>query len=168
MTTSIPDDVVWARGVRFHLQAVYATAAIVALVAFLGGAAVAMAGPLAQDPPVTAGVFTLMVSGGATLVGMVVAGIGQLKVLRAAGGTTPVDTVTGILQLTQRWFAHLPRFIGAGCVALALAYSIWLPAGLWGVLVGGFVAIQVIFGLILIRRRILDPQRLHRAASDAE
>jgi len=161
---SIPDDVVWARGVRFHLHAVYACAGIVAFVAFLGVAAVLMAGHLAHDPPVTAGVITLLVAGGAALAGAVIAGIGQLKVLRAAGGDSPLETVRTILYASQRAFIHLPRFALAGWAALLVAYAIWLPAGLGGVVVGGFVGAQAVIALVIVRRRLLSPSRLDRQA----
>lgn len=162
--SSIPSDVVWARGVRFHLQAVYACAGIVALLSILGVAALFMAGPLAQDPPITAGVLALLIGGICAIAGAVIAGWGQIRVLRAANSpqSDPVGVVEEILRRTRGSFAHLPRFALAGCVALLAAYTIWMPSGFWGAVVGTFVVIQVAALLVVIRRSLLASLRLHR------
>lgn len=160
----IPADVIWARGVRFHLQAVYACAGAVAVLCILGVAAVLMAGPLAQDPPITAGVLALCIGGVAAIAGAVLAGLGQIRVLRAAAGSAPDPTkiVSEILDRTRRGFIHLPRVAFAGCVALLAAYTLWLPAGIWGAVVGTFVVVQVALALILVRRSVLSEARLLR------
>lgn len=162
--SSIPDDVVWARGVRFHLQAVYASAGIVALLTFLGVAAVLMAGPLASDPPVTAGILALLIGGVCAIVGAVAAGVGQLRVLGAVRNSDlpPMEAVESILERTRNTFSMLPRLALAGCVALIASYLIWLPAGFWGTVVGTFVVIQVALVLDLVRRSVLASTRLHR------
>lgn len=161
----IPDDVAWARGVRFHLHAVYACAGAVAVLSILGAAAVLMAGPLAQDPPVTAGVLALCIGGISALAGAVLAGLGQIRVLQAARAENaePMVAVEGILEGTRNRFAYLPRFALAGCVALLAAYTLWLPAGFWGALVGSFVVLQVALALVLVRKSLLAHTRLHRA-----
>lgn len=160
----IPADVIWARGVRFHLQAVYACAGAVAVLCILGVAAVLMAGPLAQDPPITAGILALCIGGVAAVAGAFLAGLGQIRVLREAGGSAPDPTyaVSQILGRTRRAFTHLPRVSLAGCVALLAAYTLWLPAGIWGAIVGTFVVVQVALALTLVRRSVLSGARLLR------
>lgn len=163
-TERIPADVLWARGVRFHLQAVYACAGAVALVSLLGIASVLMAGPMASDPPITAGVLALCIGGVVAIAGALVAGVGQIQVLRGAGAgaSTPSTEVADILARTRARFALLPRVALAGCVALLAAYTLWLPAGTWGAVVGSFVVIQVALALVLVRRMILAEARLTR------
>lgn len=160
----IPADVIWARGVRYHLQAVYASAGTVALLAVIGFAATTMAGTGAQDPPITAGVLALIIGGLCALGGAVIAGAGQLRVLSAARDpqAEPHSTVAGVLERTRAGFALLPRFAIAGCIALLAAHTIWLRAGFWGAVVGTFVVIQVALVLMVIRRTILAPTRLER------
>lgn len=123
-----------------------------------------MAGPLAKDPPITAGILALLIGGVCAAAGAVIAGVGQIRVLRAANSPTPhpLAVVEGILQRTRDGFAHLPRFALAGCVALLAAYAIWLPAGFWGAVVGTFVVIQVAALLVVIRRSLLSSPRLRR------
>jgi len=123
-----------------------------------------MAGPLAHDPPVTAGILALCIGGVAAVAGAFLAGLGQIRVLREAGGsaTEPTDVVSNILGRTRRAFSHLPRLALAGCVALLAAYTLWLPAGIWGAIVGTFVVIQVALILTLVRRSILAETRLLR------
>lgn len=172
----MPADVFWARGVRFHLHALLVSAGAVAFVSVLGVAAVLLAGPFAQDPPVTAGVLALCVGGLTALAGAVIAGAGQLRVLSAAGRTTSAaggsrsaETAVGaetavaeILATTRRGFALLPRFALGGLAALVVAYAIWLPAGVLGALAGAFVVVQVVLVLHLVRRRLLLSARLTR------
>src|SRR5699024_10735236 len=74
----------------------------------------------------------------------------------------PVPRVEGILAGTRRAFALLPRFAIAGCVALLAAYTIWLPAGFWGAVVGSFVVVQVSLVINLVRRSVLANGCLHR------
>src|SRR5690625_5047084 len=135
----MPADVYWARGVRFHLHALLVSAGAVAFVSVLGVAAVLLAGPFAQDPPVTAGVLALCIGGLTALAGAVIAGAGQIRVLSAAGRGDPAapgsghaeaeNTAGEILGGTRRGFALLPRFALGGLAALVVAYAIWLPAG---------------------------------------
>ncbi len=164
--SSIPADVVWARGVRIHLQALYASAGIIALLTVLGVAAVSLAGPLANDPPVTVGVIALLIGGACALAGAVIAGVGQIKVLGAAReqASEPLPIVEGILAGTSRAFALLPRLAIAGCVVLIATALIWIPGGFWGALVGTFVVVQVALVLIAIRRFVLSRERLVRTA----
>src|SRR5699024_1545832 len=118
----------------------------------LGVAAVLMAGPLAQDPPITAGILALLIGGVTAIAGAVAAGAGQVRVLRAAGASTGADAlgaVTGILGSTRAVFTYLPRFAVAGCLALLVAYAIWMPAGIWGAAVGTFVVVQVALVLVV-------------------
>lgn len=162
----IPADVAWSRGVRFHLHAVFACAGAVVVLSVLGGAAILMAGPLAQDPPITAGILALCVGGLVAIAGAVAAGIGQLRVLQAAraGSAAPLQTVAEILAATRGVFNLLPRVAVAGCVALLAAYSIGLPGGIWGAVVGSFVVVQVALVLTLVRRSVLSEERLLRRA----
>lgn len=130
----------------------------------LGAAAVLLAGPLAQDPPVTAGILALCIGGISALAGAVLAGLGQIRVLQAArsGSAEPLAAAGDILRSTRNRFAHLPRVALAGCVALLAAYTLWLPAGFWGAVVGSFVVLQVALVLVVVRRSLLAPSRLHR------
>lgn len=151
---------------RLHLQAMLASAGIVALLSFLAGAAILMAGPFAQDPPVRAGLLAFVIGGVCAIIGAVGAGWGQLRILAAAKEPTApaLGVVEGVLARTTNVFALLPRLAIAGCVALIAAYLVWAPAGFWGTIVGTFVVIQVALGLLVIQRRVLSPSRLHRRA----
>lgn len=124
-----------------------------------------MAGPLAKDPPITAGILALLIGAACALAGAVVAGMGQIRVLRAASApeARPMEAVETILGRTAATFAYLPRFALAGCVALLAAYTIWLPSGFWGAVVGTFVVIQAAAILFVVRSRLLSSARLHRA-----
>src|SRR5699024_5638772 len=112
----------------------------------------------------TAGILALCIGGVAAVAGAFLAGLGQIRVLREAGGsaTEPTDVVSNILGRTRRAFSHLPRLALAGCVALLASYSFWLPAGIWCAIVGTFVVIQVALILTLVRRSILVETRLLR------
>lgn len=164
--SAIPTEVIWARGARFHLQALYAAAGIVALITLIAGAAVLMAGHLASDPTMTAGVLALLIGGITAIAACVLAVLGQLRVLRAAAtehtGAEALALVEGILAQTRGRFALLPRFALAGCAAVIVAYLIWAPAGFWGAIVGTFVVVQVVLLLIVVRRFLLAQERLHR------
>jgi len=163
-THPIPTDVIWARGVRFHLQALYACAGLVLLLAVIGYAATAMAGPLAQDPPITAGVLALVIGGACALAGALAAGFGQVRVLAAARADHPdaMAAVTQRIEATRALFALLPRAAIAGAVALVAAYTFFLRPGVWGAVVGAFVIVQVALALGLIRKTVLGPGRLQR------
>lgn len=164
--SAIPTEVIWARGARFHLQALYACAGVVALLTLIGGAALMLAGPLASDPTMTAGVLALLIGGITAIAGGVLAGHGQMQVFRAAADEVATDealaVVAGILARTRERFSLLPRFALAGCAALIVAYVIWSPAGSWGAVVGTFVVVQAVLLLIVVRRFLLAGERLNR------
>src|SRR5699024_3638560 len=114
-----------------HLRAMLASAGIVALLSFLGVAAILMAGPFAQDPPVTAGLLAFGIGGVCAMIGALGAGWGQVRVLAAAKDerARALGVVEEALARTSTLFALLPRLAVAGCVALITAHVLWSPAG---------------------------------------
>lgn len=155
--SAIPADVVLARAARALLTGILLCVGMVVVLALVTTAAVLLAGPQRTEPVVLAGQSVTSWAAGVALAAAVICWRGHLDHLQHSAG--PDDAVAS-LTATRRLLTWLPRLVLAGCV---VALTVWTRVdrgAAVGALVGSIVALQVVFGLGLLRSQVLDPARL--------
>ncbi|MFV0252864.1 MAG: hypothetical protein ACK5H2_05955 [Beutenbergiaceae bacterium] len=159
----VPADVLIARAVRGHTQALMIMVVAVLVLAFIAIGALSFAGEDRSTAPITAGLSLLGVGQLAALAGAAVAGLGLAQILREVGEPGSVDSATAaraqlptsLIRSTASRFALLMR-IGLGACVLAIAvWALADPAGILGAVIGALVAVQVLVALALVRVQLL-------------
>lgn len=158
-----PADVLVARAVRAHTQALLIMTVAVLLLALIGVGALSFAGQDRSTAPITAGLTLLGVGQLAALAGAAIAGYGLVQLLRSIGepGSThsAAAAVSQIpsaeLRATASRLALLMRIVLGACVLVIATWAIADPTGLLGAAIGAVLALQVLVAIALVRVQLL-------------
>ena len=159
----MPADVVIARAIRAHTRTFLVVLAAPIVLAGLGAAALGMAGPYQQDPPVVAGLTMLGLGQLLGVIAAIVIGRGLYELLSASGTPGSPDSQQAaqrgqparVLARTTAHLATMVKIIIAGAVVGVVAWAIIDLSALAGAIVGAVLVAQVAVVVALARVSVL-------------